>query len=97
MVRDIAAGIPVRRFGVNGLVVECEGRPDNQGVYRAVLRQGEREVWGDDFMSLLITQFTEVARNIQRAPLVPGGVGLRNLELQVQIMQKAHVRGTGGI
>ncbi len=91
LIRDRQEGSPVRRFGVNGLVVDCLGRPDAGGVYRAVLRQGETEVEGEDFMQLLIAQFDQ-ALGQGHAPLVDGATGVRNLELQLQILQEAERR-----
>lgn len=86
LIRDRQEGSPVRRFGVNGLVVDCLGRADAGGVYRAVLRQGQTEVVGEDFMQLLIAQFDQ-ALGQGHAPLVDGATGVRNLEFQLQILQ----------
>ncbi|MCC7262511.1 MAG: Gfo/Idh/MocA family oxidoreductase [Candidatus Latescibacteria bacterium] len=91
LIRDRQEGSPVRRFGVNGLVVDCLGRTDAAGVYRAVLRQGETEVVGDDFMQLLIAQFDQAAGQ-GSPPLVDGATGVRNLELQLEILQEAERR-----
>lgn len=86
LIRDRQEGSPVRRFGVNGLVVDCLGHADAGGIYRAVLRQGETEVVGEDFMHLLIAQFDQALGRGQ-TPLVDGATGVRNLELQLQILQ----------
>lgn len=86
LIRDRQEGSPVRRFGINGLVVECLGRADAEGIYRSVLRQGETEVVGEDFMYLLIEQFDQALEQRQ-APLVDAAAGVRNLELQLQILQ----------
>ena len=93
IVRDLEAGKPVRRFGVNGVVVDCEGRSDRDGVYQAVLRRGEREVVGDDFMALLIARFVESIKDSRKRPLVSGEAGRRNLELQLEILQRVHESG----
>lgn len=89
VVRDLLGGQPVRRFGVNGFLVDCTGRPAADGTYCSVLSTGEVELVGEDFMSLLVSQFIEAVRQPDLAPLVPGEVGLRNLELQLQILQSA--------
>ena len=89
IVRDLHAGQPLRRFGVNGFLVDCAGRSAPDGAYCSVLSTGESELIGDDFMSLLIAQFAEAAVQPKRAPLVSGEVGLRNLELQLQVLQNA--------
>jgi len=93
IVRDREEGKPVRRFGVNGFVVDCGGRSDEEGMFRSVLSFAGQEVMGEDFMSLLIAQFVEAIQDPQQLPMVPGETGLRNLELQVQIAQKALSRG----
>ena len=87
IVRDLHEGQPLRRFGVNGFLVDCEGRSAPDGTYCSVLSAGESELVGDDFMSLLIARFAEAAMQPKLAPLVSGEVGLRNLELQLQILQ----------
>ena len=88
VVRDVEVGQPVRRFGLNGFLADCEGRADQGGEYRAVLRHGERELMGTDFMELLIRQC--IAAIEQPSPdkkmLVTGEAGLKNLELQLQIL-----------
>ena len=88
VVRDRASGNPVRRFGVNDFIVECEGRNDEQGIFRSVLRSGQKSLIGADFMSLLISQFVEAVQETDKEPLVSGEVGLRNLELQTQILRQ---------
>ncbi len=89
IVRDLHEGQPLRRFGVNGFLVDCTGRPAPDGTYCSVLSTGESELVGDDFMSLLIARFTEAAIQPKLTPLVSGEVGLRNLELQLQVLQNA--------
>ena len=89
IVCDREEGKPVRRFGVNGFVVDCQGRNDDQGHFRSLLSRGSAEVMGEDFMSLLISQFVQAVRDPQKPPLATGETGLRNLELQIQILQKA--------
>ena len=88
-VRDQPVGQPVRRFGVNGFLVDCSGRAVADGTYCSVMGSEDSELVGDDFMSLLIDQFVRVAREPGLVPLVPGEIGLRNLELQLQILQTA--------
>ena len=89
IVRDLHEGQPLRRFGVNGFLVDCTGRPAPDGTYCSVLSTGESELIGDDFMWLLIARFAEAAIQPELAPLVSGEVGLRNLELQLQVLQNA--------
>lgn len=89
VVRDLDEGQPVRRFGVNDFLVDCEGRSDADGIYRSVLSAGDTEMLGEDFMSLLVSQFAQAATQPDLDPLVPGEIGLRNLELQLQVVQSA--------
>jgi len=91
-VRDRREGPPTRRFGVNGVLVDCEGRADSDGVYQSVLRREGTEVMGQDFMSLLIAQFAATVSGVESGPLVSGATGVRNLELQLQIYNAALAR-----
>jgi len=88
-VRDRPEGAPVRRYGINGVLVDCGGRAGEDGVYRSVLRLGNREELGDDFMYRLIRQFTAAVRGEEERPLVPGTTGLRNLQLQLELLAAA--------
>ncbi len=88
-VRDIDTGPPVRRFGINGYQVDVSGRNDAQGLFRCVLSHGSHEQVGDDFMALLVAQFHRAASGADAAPLVPGQVGVRNLELQLEVLAAA--------
>ena len=77
----------MRRFGLNDFLVDCTGRAVD-GVYSSVLSTEETELVGEDFMSLLIAQFAEAVQQPDSLSLVPGEIGLRNLELQLQILQR---------
>ena len=44
---------------------------------------------GDDYMHLLIRQFHHATREAAEPPLVPVEVAIRNLELQLQILEAA--------
>lgn len=88
-VRDRPEGSPARRFGVNGDVVDCGGRAGADGVYRSVLSLGEEAEEGEDFMHLLIRQFTAVVLGDEDDPILPGSTGLRNLELQLELLAAA--------
>lgn len=89
IVRDLAEGKPVRRFGVNDFIVDCEGRADATGAYRCVLSADSIEEMGDDFMLLHIAQFLACVEDPALALLASGETGLRNLELQLQVLQRA--------
>ena len=88
IVRDLAEGKPVRRFGVNGFLVDCEGRADSAGDYRCVLSGEGKEEVGDDFMALHIAQFLQCIKEPELQLLASGDVGVRNLELQLQVLQR---------
>ena len=88
-VRDRVEGPPVRRFGVDGYIMECAGRADETGVYRSVLSRGGRETVGEDFMSLLIGNVCDAVRGTASRLIVPGELGLRNLELQLRVLRSA--------
>ena len=94
IVRDVSAGDSVRRFGVNDFIVDISGRPGVDGIFRTVLAHGDREVWGDDLMYLLIAQFVESIKDSRITPLATGKIGLRNLELKQQVMQFAFSQKT---
>ena len=96
IVRDVSAGAPVRRFGVNDFIVDIAGRTGSDGIYQTVLAHGDREVWGDDLMYLLIAQFIEAIKEPQTTPLAAGEIGLRNLELQQQVLQFAFSQNRDG-
>jgi len=87
IVRDVLEGQPIRRFGINGFIVDCEGKADETGAYRCVLSSEAIEDVGEDFMSLHIAQFVSCVKTPTLAPLVSGEIGARNLELQLQILQ----------
>lgn len=89
IVRDLAEGKPQRRFGINDFIVDCEGRADETGAYRCVLRAGANEDMGDDFMALHIGQFLACVEDPRLELLVPGEIGVRSIELQLQILQRA--------
>ena len=89
VVRDLIGGQPMRRFGANGFLVECTGRSTADGIYRSVLSAGGKELMGEDFMSLLVAQYVQVVKGPDLSPLVTGEIGLRNLSLQLQILQGA--------
>lgn len=81
----IREGQPKRRFGLNGFEVDISAVRED-GVYRTVLRRGDAEVKCDDLVRVSIRRFLAAVRG-QAAPLADGSVGLRNLELQLQVLK----------
>ncbi|MDA0745282.1 MAG: Gfo/Idh/MocA family oxidoreductase [bacterium] len=88
VLRDIAEGSPVRRFGVNDFLVDWEGYADEKGVYRALLKHGEDVIRCNDFLHLWIESFARVVRGEGGAVPVSGEDGLRNLEYQVEFLRR---------
>lgn len=89
VVRDCDAGPLTRRFAFDGSVVDLAGRADDTGAYRSVMTHGGVDHLGEDFMFLLIDQFTRVVAGSAVSPLVPAPVAVRNLELQATILEAA--------
>jgi hypothetical protein len=80
-----------RQFTINGVNVKYEGRNDEDGVYCAYLIHGDTETKARDFMEASITRFAKAARG-EGSPLVTGEVGLRNLEMQLRLLDGAERR-----
>ena len=89
VVRDREEGPPTRRFGINGVLVDCSGRTNEDGVFQTVLSRQGREKPGQDFMYLLISQFVDTVLGLESEPIASAKIGLRNLELQLQILGAA--------
>ena len=89
VLRNLPKGAaPVRRFGVNDFLVAWEGRPDDSGVYRAYLKHGDEETCCEDFMHTLLNSFASHIAGTDGQVLVTGETALRNLELQVEVLEK---------
>ena len=89
IIRDIAEGIPLRRFGVNGFLVEWDGFADPDGVYRASLKHGDRVVSGDDFLHTMIRSFTTSVREGRSEVVLGPDEALQNLQIQVDLLRLA--------
>ena len=89
VVRDRDEGPPVRRFAFDGEMVDFEGRPGPDGLYRAVLTAAGREDVARDYMHRLIGQFHDAVSGAAEAPRVPAEVAVRNLDLQLRILEAA--------
>ncbi len=85
-VRDRDSGPLTRRFAFNGCSVDLTGRGGDDGVYRSVMAAGDSEDIGDDFMQLLIEQFTRAVSGADPLPLVPAETALRNLVFQASVL-----------
>jgi predicted dehydrogenase len=88
--RNIAEGTPIRRFGIDGFVVDYSGHNNVEGVFCAYLRYGNHEVECEDFMQRSVRQFVRaVQSNDASLILVSGEEGCRNLALQIHLYQRA--------
>ena len=92
VLRDIDEGIPARRFGVNGFMVDWEGYVDAGGIYRARLVHGGESLPCDDFLHILVEAFVSLVRGSGRRAVVSGREGLLGLEYQVELLRMARGR-----
>ncbi len=88
LLRTVPEGPMTRQFALNGVDVEYEGRNDEDGVYCAYLRHEGAELKQQDFMEASITRFAAAASG-QGEILADGRMGLRNLELQLRLLEYA--------
>jgi predicted dehydrogenase len=88
LLRNVPEGPLTRRFSLNGLEVGYEGRNDEDGVYCSYLAHGGSEVKAKDFMEESITRFAAAAGG-EGDPLATGAIGLRNLEMQLRLIEGA--------
>ncbi|MCD6350977.1 MAG: hypothetical protein J7M26_02560 [Armatimonadetes bacterium] len=78
----------MRRLGINGHLMDYEGRKDDSGAYRAFCTMEGEELWWDDFMQLSFRAFVAAVRDEDR-PLATLRDGVANLGFQLQILQAA--------
>ncbi len=89
VLRDIDEGIPARRFGVNGFLVDWEGYADAGGIYRARLVHASESLQCEDFLHILIEAFVSSVRDPDCRPVVSAKDGLLGLEYQVELLRMA--------
>ncbi|MEW6359475.1 MAG: Gfo/Idh/MocA family oxidoreductase [Planctomycetota bacterium] len=78
----------IRKFGLNGRVVDYSGRNDEKGVYRTVITYHGKELIYDDLMRLCIRQFIKAVRG-QGRPLISGTEAIDNLAMLGLILDRA--------
>lgn len=79
---------PRRKIGLNGFVVDVEGKADEKGIFRTVLRTEGAERWSEDVMHTTIRRFLEAVQEGDEGRIcATGAIGLRNLELQIEILE----------
>ena len=91
LLRTVPEGPITRQLALNGINVLYEGRNDENGVYCAYRMQEGAELKKQDFMEASITRFAAVASG-QGQMLADGRTGLRNLELQLRLLEHAERR-----
>ena len=79
----------VRRLGVNGHIVDYEGRNDEQGVYRAYLSYEGRELAAQDFVEASVERFLAAVRGEASGPLADIAAGLTNLHMLLYLLEIA--------
>lgn len=79
---------PQRRFGVNGFLVEYEGRADANGTFRAMLHHGDQTLASDDLVQVSVRQFLDIVRRGEGRPFVDGQDAIKNLELEILILER---------
>ncbi|MGI5819781.1 MAG: Gfo/Idh/MocA family protein [Armatimonadota bacterium] len=85
--RNRPEGDLVRRYGINDMLVDYEGRNDEEGVYRAYLTYDGDETCAQDFMESSLERFVAAVRGDAHAPLAPIEDGLRNLQIQLALLE----------
>jgi hypothetical protein len=88
VVRNLPEGDLVRRFGINGDLVDYEGRNDEEGAFCAYLTHEHRETKRTDFVQLSLERFTAAAKGESDTVLATGRDGLKNLDLQLGILER---------
>jgi predicted dehydrogenase len=94
--RRIKDAAPARRFGVDGFLVDYEGR-NQGGDFVAVLKAGDEERVGEDYMRASVRCFMEAAQAADpKRVLFSGEAALRHLAEQVRVWDRYWRGKTGG-
>ncbi len=80
-------GSPIRKFGINGLVVDNVGRPNRNGVYESLIVYGDRNWEFRDFMHTTVSHFDSVVFSGEGRPLTTGNEAIENLKMQIEVMK----------
>lgn len=83
---NVPEGPLARRFGLDDVLADYEGRNDENGVFAVYLCLGDHRLKSVDFVQDSISRFVAAVRG-EGAPLVTLEEGLANLQLQLQLMQ----------
>ncbi len=90
--RNRPEGELVRRFGINNVLVDYEGRNDENGIYRAWLSHDGDEHRAQDFVETSIERFVGAVRGDTPRPLATAAEGLENLKMQLVLLACADRR-----
>lgn len=85
-----------RQFGVNGFLVDYEGKADDQGNYRTFIYYKDETVILDDLVQMSINRFLEAIRDRSLSPYSDAAAALKNLEMSVQILERGERRKARG-
>lgn len=88
VVGTVLEGPLTRRFGINGVLADYEGRNDADGVFRTYLRYGDTEAESDDFMYLSMRGMLAAVTGQAPAPLASLATGLANEQMQLEILSR---------
>lgn len=77
-----------RRFGINGILADYEGRNDAMGVFRTYLKIADTEAQSDDFMYLAMRTLLLAATGQATRPLATLAEGLANEEMQLELLAR---------
>lgn len=86
VVGTVLEGPLTRRFGINEVLVDYEGRNDPSGVFRTYLKLEDFEAESDDFMYLSMRQMVAAVTGQAPRPLATLAEGLANEEMQLDIL-----------
>lgn len=89
------ASTPKRQFGVNGFIVDYEGRADEKGVYRTFLTHGDHTIQMDDLMQSSVQRFLLAITTPGVRPFVGPEEALKNLELSMMILERGKRKTEG--
>ena len=86
VVGTVLEGPLTRRFGLNGVLADYEGRNDESGVFRTYLSLEGLESDSEDLLYLSMRQMMLAATGQAPRPLATLAEGLSNEELQLEIL-----------
>lgn len=88
VVGTVTEGPLTRRFGINGVLTDYEGRNNADGIFRTYLKLGDTEAESDDFMYLSMRELLLAVTDQSPTPPATLSEGLRNEEMQLEILAR---------